>query len=225
MITLGIIGVVAALTLPALVQNNRNMELEAGLKKGYSVLSQAVMMYQAEYGEPINRSNLGGRKLKDILMKYLKSVKDCGMGDVDAETACIPNKGYLEDPDSVEDIYRPYVGSSNILTSKIDDGQFVLNDGMLVLIEDPSTNPDQILILSIDVNGFNKRPNRLGHDLFMFQLDPQNGLLRPMGAEGTYYYSTGTAYCNPKGNSQMNGAGCTAKALYDKNYWKNLPKG
>lgn len=33
LITLGIIGIVAALTLPALIQNNRNKELQTGLKK------------------------------------------------------------------------------------------------------------------------------------------------------------------------------------------------
>lgn len=81
------------------------------------------------------------------------------------------------------------------------------------------------MFISIDVNGFNNRPNRLGQDLFMFQLDPHNGQLLPMGAKGTYYYSAGDAYCNPNGSGQMNGAGCTVKALYDKNYWKNLPKG
>ena len=48
LITLGIIGVVAALTLPALVQNNRNREMQTRLKRGYSVLSQALDMYQAE---------------------------------------------------------------------------------------------------------------------------------------------------------------------------------
>ena len=51
LITLGIIGVVAALTLPALIQNNRNKELQTGLKKAYSVISQALDMYQAETGE------------------------------------------------------------------------------------------------------------------------------------------------------------------------------
>ena len=224
LITLGIIGVVAALTLPTLVQNNRNKELETGLKKSYSVLSQAVMMYQAEYGEPINRSNLGGRNVKPILMKYLKSVKDCGRGDVDAETACIPNRGYLDDPDSVVDIYKNINGSNSITTSQIDDGQFVLNDGMLVLIEDPLENDDGRLFISVDVNGYNNRPNRLGQDLFMFQLDPENGKLRPMGAEGTYYYKEDGEYCDAHSTARMNGAACTVRALYDKNYWNNLPK-
>lgn len=39
LITLGIIGIVAAMTLPTLVQNHKNAELQTGLKKAYSVLS------------------------------------------------------------------------------------------------------------------------------------------------------------------------------------------
>ncbi len=44
LITLGIIGVVAAMTLPTLINNNRNKALETGLKRSYSVLSQALDM-------------------------------------------------------------------------------------------------------------------------------------------------------------------------------------
>lgn len=53
LITLGIIGIVAALTLPTLVSNNRNKQLETGLKKAYSVMGQALDMYQAENGERV----------------------------------------------------------------------------------------------------------------------------------------------------------------------------
>ena len=45
LITLGIIGVVAAMTLPSLINNNRNKALEAAFKKNYSVIEQALNMY------------------------------------------------------------------------------------------------------------------------------------------------------------------------------------
>lgn len=53
LITLGIIGIVAALTLPAIVNNSRNKQLETGLRKAYSAISQALEMYQAQNGERI----------------------------------------------------------------------------------------------------------------------------------------------------------------------------
>jgi type II secretory pathway pseudopilin PulG len=50
LITLGIIGVVAALTMPALVANYQKKVLETRIKKFYSVMQQAVNMKKAEDG-------------------------------------------------------------------------------------------------------------------------------------------------------------------------------
>lgn len=50
LITLGIIGIVAALTLPALVQNYRNQVVETRLKKVYSVMNQAIIQAEANNG-------------------------------------------------------------------------------------------------------------------------------------------------------------------------------
>lgn len=54
LITLGIIGVVAALTLPALIQKRTNTEVESKLKKVYSVMNQAIMMSEKDNGEKEN---------------------------------------------------------------------------------------------------------------------------------------------------------------------------
>ena len=48
LITLGIIGIVAAMTLPALIQKYKKHEYSTRLKKFNSTISQAVMMYNAE---------------------------------------------------------------------------------------------------------------------------------------------------------------------------------
>lgn len=42
LITLGIIGVVAAMTLPALVNRTQGKELETGLQKAYSVIQKCI---------------------------------------------------------------------------------------------------------------------------------------------------------------------------------------
>ena len=52
LITLGIIGVVAAMTLPTLIQNHRKHEAETKLAKIYSVVNQAIKLSTVEYGEP-----------------------------------------------------------------------------------------------------------------------------------------------------------------------------
>lgn len=51
LITLGIIGVVASLTLPAIVQKNNNKVVETRLKKFYSMINQAVQRAEADYGD------------------------------------------------------------------------------------------------------------------------------------------------------------------------------
>ena len=50
LITLGIIGVVAALTLPTLITNYKNKEYATRAKRTYSLINQAVQKYQADAG-------------------------------------------------------------------------------------------------------------------------------------------------------------------------------
>lgn len=51
LITLGIIGIVAAMTLPTLIQKHRNNVVETRLKKFYSVMNQAILMAEKDYGD------------------------------------------------------------------------------------------------------------------------------------------------------------------------------
>lgn len=50
LITLGIIGIIAAMTLPALIQTNRNKEVEAKLQKIYSTMNQAILLSEIDNG-------------------------------------------------------------------------------------------------------------------------------------------------------------------------------
>lgn len=57
-----------------------------------------------------------------------------------------------------------------------------------------------------------KKPNVLGKDLFMFQLD-STGHLIPMGLPGTTYSDQSTDYCSKTSNNSLNGASCGYKIL------------
>ncbi len=214
LITLGIIGVVAAMTLPSLINNSRNKELEASLKKNYSVIQQALDMYQAQNGFRLKSDDLDTHELKPAILPYFNVLNDCGVGTEPSGNACIPNTD-----ENKSDIYKSYNGNT-ILLSVFDDGQFVLNDGSLILLE--NVRYGYGVLISVDVNGYNKRPNRWGHDLFTFQL-MNDGRILPMGAEDSLYTDMNT-YCSSNSTHLYNGIACTYRALTEKDYFKNLPK-
>lgn len=215
LITLGVIGVVAAMTMPVLINDIQGRQLQSALKKSYSTISQALDMYYVENGERFVASNQS-RILKPILIKYIKNVRDCGYGT--DEKSCVYRYDD-RDYDTFKDIYKNFNGTNDIFIPYFDDGQFVINDGSLVMIEN---QPNSFYnYISIDVNGYRKKPNRLGQDVFMFQIMP-DGKLLPMGMEGTAYNKN--TYCSLTSESGMNGAGCTVKALSEKDFFKNLPK-
>lgn len=61
LITLAIIGVVAALAIPSVISNSQQMEYKTGLRKAVSVLNSAIAMGKAIDGEsPYDNANLFG---------------------------------------------------------------------------------------------------------------------------------------------------------------------
>ena len=199
LITLGIIGVVAALTLPAIVNNTNNKTLETSLKKSYSTIYQALNIYYAQNGEKITPENIGAHELKPILLKY--------MDVIDSEAKSVDDK-----------TYKNYTGTSYVNRVFFYDGQFILKDGSLILLRNAGGNQ---LFISVDINGPNKRPNQLGHDLFMFEINTK-GELVPMGAKETIYYNINDTWCSSTSTNAMNGAACTIKAVNEKDYFKKL---
>lgn len=79
LITLGIIGVVAALTMPSLIAHHRKVATASKLKKFYSTMEQAIRFGEAEYGDsnewvkPDTQEdeNGNGRVSKEFFMTYL----------------------------------------------------------------------------------------------------------------------------------------------------------
>lgn len=219
LITLGIIGVVAAMTLPSLIQEQTNKALEVALRKNYSAIEQAVQKFSYDLGEPVKGGDFDTWTFYEPFQKYFNIVKFCG------KTTCT-GMGGEDDEGNFDmyqiDMYKTYTLKQTVSTSRLDDGQWFVPDGTLYLIENGGgslTSKD--LFISVDVNGYQKRPNAWGHDLFTFQIMP-NGKVLPMGAKGTTYEDQ-SQYCSPTSSDSENGIGCTYRALYDKSFWKNLP--
>ena len=87
LITLGIIGVVAALTLPSLITNIQNKGFAERLIKIYSTIGQATLSVSQEFGEePKNwpftiysdgKDNAESLTIVSLYQKYLKGIKVC----------------------------------------------------------------------------------------------------------------------------------------------------
>jgi type II secretory pathway pseudopilin PulG len=73
LITLAIIGVVAALTIPAVVRNYRAVQYETGLKKAQSEMNQVVNRMNIEEGNLPTIGNYGFLTLLRVFLKYVKS--------------------------------------------------------------------------------------------------------------------------------------------------------
>ena len=71
LITLAIIGVVAAIIIPSVISNSQQQEFKTGLRKAVSVLNSAITMNLAVDGEsPYDNANLYG-----YLMKHMAVMK------------------------------------------------------------------------------------------------------------------------------------------------------
>ena len=83
LITIGIIGVVAALTLPVLIANYRKNVVVERLKKFYTVMNQAVLQATEEYGDWQQWDVAEENSLMDnYLKKYLKILKTERKNDI-----------------------------------------------------------------------------------------------------------------------------------------------
>jgi len=215
LITLGIIGVVAALTIPTLVNNYRKKQFETGLKKEYSVLLQALDMYKQDNETPLKKEDTDQShgEFKNKIKPYLKILVDCGDEQAGKyEAKCVQNGYYTQDKKYT---YKTYSG--NIANEDLfDDGQIILNDGSHLLFENVGNRG--AVFVSIDVNGYNKLPNKWGEDVFTFQL-MNDGKLLPMGAEGTIYADENT-FCSKTSLNRFNGIACANRAIYDSSFWK-----
>ncbi len=175
LITLGIIGIVAAMTLPSLIQKHQERVTVNKVKKFYSVMSQAQLMaikdhgYLDEWDVSGGLTKEGTEKLMDYLKPYLKIAKDCG-----TSSGCLQN-GTIK------------LLSGDNWTNYDSDKRYyklILNDGTYMWLRTAvntycATNDygvnNSCGTLWIDINGKNP-PNTIAKDIFLFAL-VKNGIV------------------------------------------------
>ncbi len=203
LITLGIIGVVAAMTIPTLVANYKQKTLDNQFKKSYALMNQALLNAQSQFGyvPKCYYNSLGGPtvltdcvQLTEKFLASLKISKICK--DKAFENGCIPEyKGYDDilkeqhknDEDYNEEYWQDYANNNcrGFTATRILDAKtvYLLSDGTILFFY---TN-DTCIILAIDINGKNG-PNKWGYDLYSFSIR----------SDGNYFKYVGDACSTPE---------------------------
>ena len=225
LITIGIIGIVAAMTLPIVVMKYQRAQLRAQLNKSYSIMQSALQKMQVDMGVVPNAQNFSRQKFKESYIKYFNVLIDCGLGSTDvtdrenAQTYCVNEQTHHDEGNRrYTEHYQTFNKKRQIDNTLLNNGQFVLTDGTIIMIENWDTGR---LYISADINGIKNSPNIWGQDLFTFQL-MDNGKLMPMGMPGTHYPPE--TYCSKTSTHTYNGVGCTYWALTDDSFWNVLSR-
>lgn len=233
LITLGIIGVVAALTMPGLINNIKHKQLEVAFKSAYSIFSQAAQNIKREdmegfgsyysYWDSEKQINPNGSQFDDVFYKNsgLKVVGKCQYSDIVV-------KNYTKTATARSYAIHPY-GTRVVMKD-------ALSNGMCSSI----TITASTIFFVVDVNG-RKSPNLLGHDIFFFKIDKNDNLV-PMKMNKLYtdeelksddmpgYSFVIGDPCSTKSKQAGNGTGCSYYAVINQNpddpskgYWESLP--
>ena len=149
LITLGIIGIVAALILPTIIQNYQKRVTVEGLKKEYTLLQQALKMYQADNGvdfDQIDTTLPAETFMQKYILPYVEIIEEC-----ERSTKC----------------YKDYpIGIDRKAKLIIYNKLYILKDGAILGISwDAATGK----VFFLDINGI-KGPNYSGRDIFYFFL-------------------------------------------------------
>ena len=213
LITLGIIGIVAALTIPSLITNYKANKLRAQFLKSYSTVQQVFKQMEAD-GVSLNAADYTDHaSYYKTFANYLAGVTDCGVYGVSCFSVELRNNynNMNEEKNSVSP-----------LSYYLDDGILLLQDGSLYMFENcPLCTDNPPVMVSVDLNGFKNPPNRFGYDVFTFQLVDEN--LKTMGDRNTMYTDM-DKYCSLNSKEKYNGIACAQKARSESDYFKWVVK-
>lgn len=198
LITLGIIGIVAAMTLPALVAKHRKKVLHTQFLKAYSDLSNASINFKADNGISVYEFSLNGNSSTETLKKmmtYFKGVKHGGKVYVDNDPDNDGNStfetalGYTP-KNLAGKAMKTQPCDQSIITEEIGGRIFSMDDALTRYSTPPRVGPK----ICIDTNG-KQGPNIYGYDWFVF-IFTKDGSVKPY--IGTSLADIGGNMTNPE---------------------------
>lgn len=201
LVTLCIIGVIAAMTIPGLKKDAEMREYVAGCKKAYSVASQVMSRAEMDNGpfkrwmfKDADRNSI--QRVYDYISPYFNITKTCAI-DTDgcwSQTKVLGTKSFSW-------ASKTYCPGADTIAFKTVDGMNWCIDGASGNDGNRGVNYGSSLTFYVDVNG-DKKPNQFGSDVFVFFVDPNRGVV-PAGIDNK------SVNCSSSGN----GVDCAAKVL------------
>lgn len=235
LITLAVIGVVAALTIPTIAARTTHKKLQAQFKKTYAELNQATRAFYADTDIPVHDY--------DVFLKAGEDTTDSGNWNSNSLIAKFMSyyKGVSKDSKSH---WRHFDTSHKIKNLNLNgifvdqypcDQSSVYTDavGRLYVMDDTSLAYAKPLPygpkICVDINGID-RPNRWGYDRFVFVLTEDNSVIPYTGNNWSTLRDNLTdpveiaKYCSKTTSTSVQHA-CAYFALNDKSpigngsYW------
>jgi len=209
LITLAIIGVVAAMTIPTLISDYQEKVTVTKVKKVFYLISNAYKMAQAEHGSfdswgidsgdywTENAALIVANKIKP----YIRVIDDCGTsncnGYINGSITFLNGRTDLNPTEAATDMSQ-----NNIYKMR-------LADGVGLYIRARATEATVLF----DIND-NKEPNVLEKDIFYFAISPNSVKIPGIGKDpSNTSSSTPWFLCNPA----QQGWYCTGWVFYKGN--------
>ena len=156
LITLGVIGVVAAITIPNLVKTYKKKVTVERLKVVYNQITQAVKLEEAENSDVSNWNFNQSHKafFDQYLLKHIKILK---------ETQINKLGNYKEMSGKVETRMAVAIYPQTIYTT--------INGTDIIVESSYNSRSINAVRLYIDINGVKNGPNQYGYDAFLILID------------------------------------------------------
>ncbi len=187
LITLGIIGVVASLTIPSLINNYKEKELITRTKKTYSVIQNAILLAQVENGSVGDNTSLFDTSKTSVdvakdFAKYFNGAKFCPDKNVDGCGNFFYSLKFASKKSSTDVNYPKIILPDNTIISVMQNSSCFrvasdcVQNAAGECIKDqngnniPTTSThNDCATLFFDVNG-TKLPNQFGRDAYSLKV-------------------------------------------------------
>lgn len=187
LITLAIIGIVAAITIPSISSSMNKQDTVVKVKKEYSILSQATESIKADCGGHLTNcltnpsaahdDAITRKEVANLYKAKLQINKEC---PTSSTLGCFANiiYKYLDNTDSYN---YATLASFNNTRFGLTDGTavaFYWNGG--ITTGSATGQATNLFAIYVDINGV-QQPNQWGKDLFQFYYDSSLNVLKQYG--------------------------------------------